>query len=99
MLELADLLTEERAAALSADFDALEALQEKKREVLDRIAEHGPKEGPEFRRLGEVARANVGLIRHLVVLTRALTGADAAGYGADGKERSNGAPRNRRGVG
>ena len=56
-------------------------------------------EGPRFRRLAEIARANVGLIRQLVLLHRALAGVDAQGaYGADGREQAPEGPRLTRGV-
>ena len=85
---LTSVLVRERRAALEANIDALVTLQHEKREILEEI---GPAvlEGPAFRRLGEMARVNVGLIRQLVTVQRALAGFEAPdGYGKDGKERT-----------
>lgn len=84
---LADLLAEERAAALGADLERLEAIQVEKRALFDAVGSFA--EDPAFQHLSQVARANVGLIRQLVALHRALAGVDAVGggYGADGREQ------------
>ncbi len=97
--ELGDVLDRERQAALGADVTCLEGLQEEKRALFDRVRDAGGLEGPRFRRLAEIARANVGLIRQLVLLHRALAGVDAQGaYGADGREQAPEGPRLTRGV-
>lgn len=96
---LADLLRRERAAALQADVEALEVLQEEKRELLARVEREGGIDGPTFEHLAEVAKANLVLIRQLVALHRALAGLAPGGYGADGREQSAFPPPSvRRGV-
>lgn len=98
---LEELLTHERQAAIDADVERLEALQEEKRALFDRARDAGGLEGPRFRRLSEMARANVGLMRQLVLVHRALAGVDQAGggYGADGRTQDPpDGPRLTRGV-
>ncbi|MFK7988966.1 MAG: hypothetical protein AB8I08_23310 [Sandaracinaceae bacterium] len=89
---LADLLARERAAALDADLDALEAIQDEKRALFEEVGSFT--DGPAFQHLSQVARANVGLIRQLVALHRALAGVDAVGggYGSDGREQYGARP-------
>lgn len=86
---LAELLAREREAAIVADIDLLEVLQDEKRELLD-LAYAEETDEPALHHLAEMARANVVLIRQLVTLHRALAGIDAVpGYGADGRERTS----------
>ena len=85
--ELSDLLSRERAAALAADLDALETLQIEKRVLLDRGIDTNDRAYPSLMR---VARANVGLIRQLAALHRALAGIDTSpSYGSDGREHDS----------
>ncbi|MGE0790445.1 MAG: hypothetical protein AB7S26_32510 [Sandaracinaceae bacterium] len=97
--ELADVLSEERAAALRADVDRLESIQEQKRELIGRAKDQNVTDRPSFHALSEMARSNVALIRRLVSYYRALVGDEAApSYGADGKSASGPPILARRGV-
>jgi len=89
---LSDLLARERQAALHADVDALEALQADKRALLDEAERAGAIDTPAFERLATVARSNLGLIRQLVGLHRALAGIEPAAYGADGRRTATADP-------
>ena len=82
---LSDLLARERQAALHADVEALETLQTEKRQLLDEAERTGALETPAFDQLARVARSNLGLIRQLVSLHRALAGLPPAAYGANGR--------------
>ncbi|HJL19624.1 MAG TPA: hypothetical protein RMH99_28430 [Sandaracinaceae bacterium LLY-WYZ-13_1] len=98
--DLSDLLDRERAAALRADVEALEALQDDKRALLERArGADVSANDPALVRLAATARANIALIRQLATLQRALLGLDASGgYGAHGEEVAPHAPRLARGV-
>jgi len=74
--EFSSLLDRERQAALSADVDALTALQEEKRAWLTR-AKNGEFEASLADDLIARAHANVGLIRNLVVCLRGVLGGDS----------------------
>jgi len=89
---LGELLARERQAALLADVDALEALQADKRALLDEAERAGALDTPSFERLAAVARSNLGLIRQLVGLHRALAGMPPPAYGADGQRRTTAEP-------
>ena len=95
--QLSELLTEERTAALHSDLEALEALQERKRALLDRARDAGERVDP---RLAEIARANIGLMRRLAALHLAMAGVDEANvYEADGSWVAPGlSPGHARGV-
>jgi len=81
--EFAQVLASERLLALHADVDALETLQEEKREVLTRLlASDAPPE--ETQTLREQALANIQLIRHLVVCLQGLSAPEASTYTAEG---------------
>jgi hypothetical protein len=93
---LSELLAEERTAALGADLETLEALQERKRALLDRAQAAGEPVDP---RLAEMARANIALIRRLAALQLALAGVDeTSGYDAGGHSTSSPLLRRARGV-
>ena len=83
-----ELLERERGAALRADVEELERIQGDKRRLLDRAEREGGFEHATLERLGERAKANVGLIRHLVTLHRALAGLPPGGYSPDGRQRA-----------
>lgn len=95
-VELKQLLHEEREAALRADLDSLQEVQERKRQLLDQVAreEDSPSVDPA---LASMARANLTLMRRLVGLQRALSGVDAPGYDAGGKAAPGAQPRTARG--
>jgi hypothetical protein len=78
-------LAEERRAALQADFDALLRVQEEKRALMEGLREAAI--DPELaKELGEAARQNVALIRHLVACVKGYLGASAEpGYTARGE--------------
>jgi len=78
-------LAEERRAALQADFDALLRVQEEKRALMPSLREAAI--DPELtKKLGEAARQNVALIRHLVACVKGYLGASAEpGYTARGE--------------
>lgn len=83
VLEFAAILESERGFALRADVDALSAIQEPKRELLQRLL---ASEVPEVEsaKLRERALANVQLIRHLVACLHGLITPDSATYTAGG---------------
>lgn len=98
---LAELLQEERDAALAADVDTLERLQEDKRALLDEVREIEGAASETWQSLGQRARANVLLMRQMVAFQRALLGLDSggAGYGASGEPAMPAGPATtRRGV-
>ncbi len=86
------LLARERASALRADVEDLELVQEDKRALLDRAAREGGFAPGVLEELGDRARANVGLIRQLVSLHRALAGLSPSGYRPDGRQRDTEPP-------
>ena len=79
-----DALETERNAALRADFDTLLSVQEEKRGLLEQVrASATPEMAGE---LAELARKNLGLLRHLLSCVRGYLGLDAEpGYGARGQ--------------
>jgi hypothetical protein len=81
--EFAKVLDAERAFALSADVDALGAIQAEKRILLDRLlaSEASPEETEPLR---ERAMANVQLIRHLVACLQGLSQPPGPTYDAGG---------------
>jgi len=97
--DLADLLARERASALRADLDDLEQVQADKRALFDRAEREGGIESAAMQRLSEIARANVGLIRQLVTLHRALAGLPPSGYGQDGRQQIGATPALSRRIG
>jgi len=82
--ELRRLLDAERDAALRADVEGLVALQESKRQALDRLAgAELPAEVADP--MGRRARSNLALMRHLVDCLRGVTGTQHNGtYAPDG---------------
>lgn len=77
------LLRTEEDAARRADVTLLLALQDEKRELVDRLAQSGaPSEV--CRSLARRASANLPLLRQLVALHRGLLGPDAPLYGPAG---------------
>ncbi|MGF1465929.1 MAG: hypothetical protein ACFCGT_07325 [Sandaracinaceae bacterium] len=91
------LLDEERQAALTADVDTLELLQDRKRALLDVARAADP---AALAALAPRARANVALMRQLVATQRALLGLEPglASYRPDGQPEVPAAPRTSRGV-
>jgi hypothetical protein len=84
---LEELLHHERRLALKADLEGIEKVQEEKRVVLDRLREEADEEAmAEVRRLGAFAQENLGLLRQLLAMLRALAGVGTATYGANGRE-------------
>ena len=78
-------LIEERRAAIAADFDALVRVQEEKRARLSELQAAGVDLQTQ-RELGEIARENVYLIRHLFACVKGYLGATAEpGYTARGE--------------
>lgn len=73
---LTALLERERTAALSADVDALTALQAEKRTALDSLRAQGLSDA-ELEALRQSALTNVQLIRHLVGCLHGLSGSEA----------------------
>jgi hypothetical protein len=91
-VRLEALLAAEGEAARRADVDALLALQDAKREVVDRLVAANP--GPEVvEGLARRASENLPLLRQLVALHRGLLGANAPLYGPAGKLSRGSAPR------
>src|SRR5262249_13239017 len=84
---LADALDRERRSALAADLDALLALQEEKRALIDEAKRDPSVEGAALAQPSERSRANPLLLWQLVAIQRGLAG-ESASYGADGRERS-----------
>lgn len=73
--ELTKVLDAERAVALRADVDALGAIQQEKRVLLDKLlAANVPI--PECDELRKKALANVQLIRHLVACLKGISSPD-----------------------
>jgi hypothetical protein len=70
--EFAKVLETERQIALRADVDALGAIQEEKRVLLDKLLASGAPEA-ETENLRKKALANVQLIRHLVACLQGLS--------------------------
>lgn len=98
---LAMLLEQERNAALSADVETLEALQEAKEALLAEVSARGSVDKVAYQRLAGTARSNLALLRQLVVFQRALLGLQekGAGYGATGRPAAPKEPLiTRRGV-
>ena len=76
---LRSLLDAERNAAVAADLDALVALQQDKRELVDELRGQGL-DAPVLPELASKAHANLQLMRHLVGVLRALTLPEADAY-------------------
>jgi hypothetical protein len=71
----ARVLEAEREAATRADLDALLRIQDEKRELMPLVKAHA---APEVaRELAEQARANLGLMRHLLACLRGYLSLDA----------------------
>ena len=71
--QLRSLLERERLAVTQADIETLMGLQAMKREALDALAERGSQIGADtMNELAEFARANIGLMRHLVHCLRGI---------------------------
>jgi len=83
VLEFAQILESERLFALRADVDALSALQEPKRLLLDKLLTSEVPEA-ETTSLRAKALANVQLIRNLVACLHGLIVPDSATYTAGG---------------
>ena len=81
--EFARLLESERAFARCADVDALSAIQDEKRTVLEALLATDLSEN-ERTTLREQALANVQLIRHLVACLHGLIAPDSPTYTAGG---------------
>jgi hypothetical protein len=90
--EFAKVLECERTFVLSADVDALAAIQEEKRALLNKLLESDVPES-ESAMLKEQALANVQLIRHLVACLAGLVTPDSATYTAGGGRASGAAGR------
>jgi hypothetical protein len=83
---LADVLHEERLAALRADVGRLVALQDDKRAALDAVrAAALPAE--DLAPLAETARENLSLMRQLVTCLRGMAGEEPPTYGRSGQLR------------
>lgn len=82
--EFTKVLDAERAIALRADVDALGAIQQEKRVLLDKLlAANVP--APECDALRKKALANIQLIRHLVACLQGLSSpSDSPTYNAGG---------------
>jgi len=78
-LALSQLLERERQAALRADIDALSELQPLKQELVAglRASERGEHSQYTIDSLADQARANIGLIRQLVVCLRGALGIES----------------------
>jgi hypothetical protein len=72
----AQALAEERRAAMQADFEALVRVQDDKRALLPALREV-ELDAAVHRQLGEAARENVALIRHLFACVKGYLGAQA----------------------
>lgn len=83
--KLLDLLQEERTAAREANLGHLEALQDRKREVMADLADNP---ATDFQReaLAELAHDNISLMRHLTHMLQGMVGiASGATYGSNGE--------------
>jgi hypothetical protein len=90
---LAELLDDERAAALAADVDRLLALQAEKQRAVDAVlSEHAGSFPAHAGRLADVARENLLLLRHLVSCLRSLVGEETPTYGHVGQSAPSAAP-------
>lgn len=81
--EFAKVLESEREFALRADVEALAAIQDQKRTLLDQLLVSGAPE-QETAKLREKALSNVQLIRHLVVCLQGLCAPESATYTSGG---------------
>lgn len=98
---IANLLVEERAAAIAADLDALERIQHEKRAALDEMEREEHIDESARSKVIEQARANTRLLRQLADLHRALVDHSVAQtYGARADVRESGVnlPRLRRSL-
>ena len=81
--EFAKVLEAERCLAIRADVDALGAIQEEKRVLLDKLLVSGAPPA-ETEKLRKKAFANVQLIRHLVACLQGLSSPSSPTYNAGG---------------
>ena len=88
LLRLETLLHRERAAAIAADLDALEAIAVEKQETMADVAEEEV-DDVLLDRIVTQARSNGRLLRSLVDLHRALLGGTDPVYGARGDLRAD----------